>query len=67
MQLKITDELKKKYPDMKVLIRVIEAVEIKREDEKLENFKNKITKEIKEGYDIESLKDDQTVRRYRDF
>ncbi len=67
MELDITPKLKEKYPDMKVLVKTIEDVEIKREDKALEEFKKEITTKIKEGYDIESLKDDQTVRRYRDF
>ncbi len=67
MQLKITDELKSKYPDMKVLVKTIEDVEIKRENSALEEFKKEITTKIREGYDIDSLKDDTTVRRYRDF
>ncbi len=67
MELEITPELKQKYPDMKVLVKTINDVEIKRENKALEEFKKEITKEIKEGYDIDSLKDDTTVRCYRDF
>lgn len=67
MFLKLADEVKKEFPNLKALIIKIENIKIKKEDIELEKFKEKIIKEVLKKYDLKSLKDEVTFRAYRDF
>jgi DNA/RNA-binding domain of Phe-tRNA-synthetase-like protein len=67
MFLKLADEVKKEFPNLKALIIKIEDIKIKKEDMELEKFKEKIIEEVLKKYDLKSLKDEITFRAYRDF
>jgi hypothetical protein len=46
MFLKLADEVKKEFPNLKALIIKIEDIKIKKEDIELEKFKEKIIEEV---------------------
>jgi len=63
----LSEEVKRDFPDLHVLTSLIENVTVKKYDSDLEAFKNKIVREIKDAYDIQTLKDRPVLRAYRDF
>jgi DNA/RNA-binding domain of Phe-tRNA-synthetase-like protein len=63
----ITPEIKDRFPDLDVRLGHIDGLGIKRENEELEEFKKEVIEEIKDNYDLETLKDDPSMRLYRDF
>jgi DNA/RNA-binding domain of Phe-tRNA-synthetase-like protein len=67
MILNIDQTVKTRFPDLNVLTYHIRNVRVERRNMDLERFGNEIVKRIKEEYDLESLKDQPTVRAYRDF
>ena len=67
IELDIAPELKIKYPGLKVLIRNLDKVKIKKTDKKLEIFKKEMITSIQDGYNINLLKNDPTIRAYRNF
>ena len=67
MNLKIDSELKNCFPDLTVLTLHIEGVQIQKMDIKLENVKAEVTNQVRNDYNIETVKDHPTFRAYRDF
>ena len=67
MSLKIDSKLKTRFPDLNVLTFHIEGVHVKKRNSELENFKVEIMRQIKEEYNLDSVKDHPTFRAYRDF
>ncbi|MCP8304159.1 MAG: hypothetical protein H3Z50_01600 [archaeon] len=67
MELKIEQELIDRFTGLQALIVHIRGVKVERRKPDLEDFKEQIIKEVKEKYDIESLKDVPIFRAYRDF
>jgi DNA/RNA-binding domain of Phe-tRNA-synthetase-like protein len=67
MNLKIHYEIKTRFPKLNVLTLNIQGLKIKKRDCELENFKLKVIKEIRNEYNIDSVKDETTFRAYRDF
>jgi len=67
MSLTINPEVKAQFPDLEVLISIIENVTVKPVDPRLEAFKEDAVQRVRSIYDIESLKDKPTLRAYRDF
>jgi len=67
MDLKIDVQLKTRFPDLKVLACEIKGVKVEKRNVELEKFQNKITKQVRQQYDLESLKNLSTFRAYRDF
>lgn len=63
----IASEIKDRFPDLDVRFGKVEGLSIKRESDALEEFKSEIIEEIKNSYDLETLKDDPQMRLYRDF
>jgi len=63
----LSEEVKRDFPDLHVLTSLIENVTVKKYDSDLEAFKNEIVREIKDAYDIQTLKDRPVLRAYRDF
>ncbi|MCP8310944.1 MAG: hypothetical protein L6N94_05545 [Candidatus Methylarchaceae archaeon HK01M] len=56
-----------RFTGLQALIIYIRGVKFERTNPDLEDFKEKIIEEVKENYDIESLKDVPIFRAYRDF
>lgn len=67
VEISYSDEVKSRFPDLKVLIEEIEGVEVKRKSEELEEFKQDLVSEVRENRDIEDLKEVSVFRKYRDF
>lgn len=63
----ISLEIKERFPDLDVRFEKVEGLAIKRESNELEEFKSVVTREIKNNYNLETLKDDAQMRKYRDF
>ncbi|MBN1784881.1 MAG: hypothetical protein JW815_04020 [Candidatus Bathyarchaeota archaeon] len=67
MNLKIDSELKTAFPDLTVLTLYISGVQIQKRDTDLEKFKIAVTQQIRNEYDLYTVKDHPTFRAYRDF
>jgi len=67
MGFKIDTQVKTRFPDLTVLTRSMEGVKVEKTNVELEKFKNEIMKQVREKYDLESLKNVSTFRAYRDF
>ncbi len=65
--LRISFDLNDRFPDLKVLTFSIKDLKIKKRDDDLEKFKETISEDVKEKYNLESLKDVSIFRAYRDF
>lgn len=66
-RIKISEELREKFPELNALIFRLNGVNVKQEIPELEKFKEKITEEVRKDYTLEKLKDDSIFRAYRDF
>jgi DNA/RNA-binding domain of Phe-tRNA-synthetase-like protein len=67
MRLKIDSELKTAFLDLTVLAFHINGVKIQKRDTELEKFKVTVTQQIRNEYDLNTVKDHPTFRAYRDF
>jgi len=67
MILKIDSKLKTRFPDLTVLTLRIKGVQIQKRDAKLENFKVEVMRQVRNDYNLDSVKDHPTFRAYRDF
>jgi DNA/RNA-binding domain of Phe-tRNA-synthetase-like protein len=67
MELSISPDLIERFNGLQALIAHIRGVKVDRGNTELEVFKEKIIKEVREKHDIESIKDVQIFRVYRDF
>ena len=67
MGFKIDTQVKTCFPELTVLTFNIEGVKVEKINIELEKFKNEIMKQVREKYDLESLKNVSTFRAYRDF
>lgn len=67
MDFKIGPQVQTRFPGLKVLTCDIEGVKVEKRGFELENFKEELMKQVREKYDLESLKNVSTFRAYRDF
>jgi DNA/RNA-binding domain of Phe-tRNA-synthetase-like protein len=67
MNLKIDSKLKTRFPDLIAKILQVKEVQIEKRNDELEKFKAEVAKQVREMYDLESLKDQLAFRAYRDF
>jgi DNA/RNA-binding domain of Phe-tRNA-synthetase-like protein len=67
MILKIDSEVKTRFPDLSVLTFQIKDVQIQKKDAELKKFKVEVMSQVREEYDLDSVKDHPTFRAYRDF
>ena len=67
MNLKIDSELKTAFPDLTVLKLHISSVQIQKRDTELEKFKIAVTQQVRNEYDLYTVKDHPIFRAYRDF
>ncbi|MEX2707251.1 MAG: B3/4 domain-containing protein [Candidatus Freyrarchaeum guaymaensis] len=63
----ISKEVKEKFPDLNAKTTVIDGINVKKEESELEEFKRVVFAEVRERYDLEGLKFDERMRKYRDF
>jgi len=67
MILRIDSELKTAFPDLTVLTLHINGVKIQKRDNELEKFKATVAEQVRNEYDLDTVKDHPTFRVYRDF
>jgi DNA/RNA-binding domain of Phe-tRNA-synthetase-like protein len=67
MSLKIDSELKTRFPDLTVLTLHIKGVQIQKRGAELEKFKVEVMRQVRNDYNLDSVKDHPTFRAYRDF
>jgi DNA/RNA-binding domain of Phe-tRNA-synthetase-like protein len=67
MRIEINPSLKKVYEGLAVHEITIEGLSVTREILELDNFKKEVASKIREEYDLDKLKDVDTIRKYRDF
>jgi DNA/RNA-binding domain of Phe-tRNA-synthetase-like protein len=67
MALKISREVKERFPDLVVLTAHIDGVEVKEREKTLDPFEREVVEEVKARYNISTVKDISIFRAYRDF
>ncbi len=67
MNLKIDAQLKTRFPDLTVLTCNVKDVKVEKQNVELEKFKEEIMKQVREKYDLDSVKNLLAFRAYRDF
>jgi len=67
MALKIDAHVKTRFPGLQVLTCEILGVKIKKRSAELEKFAKELMEQVRQKYNLESLKDLPTFRAYRDF
>jgi DNA/RNA-binding domain of Phe-tRNA-synthetase-like protein len=67
MEIRISENVKEKFPDLIVKPFLITGVSVEERRNELEEFKHKISDEIKTDNTIKTIKDAPIIRRYRDF
>jgi len=67
MSLKIDSKLKTRFPDLNVLTLHIKGVQIQKRGAELEKFKVEVMRQVRNEYNLDSVKDHPTFRAYRDF
>jgi len=67
MSLSIHVKVKASFPELEVLTRQVRGVKVQKQNVELEKFGDELMKEVRERYDLETLKDLLTFRAYRDF
>ena len=67
MSLKIDSKLKTRFPDLTVLTLHIKGVHVQKRSIELENFKVEVMRQVRNDYNLDSVKDQPTFRAYRGF
>jgi len=67
MSLKIDSKLKTRFPDLTVLTLHIKGVHVQKRGAELEKFKVEVMRQVRNEYNLVSVKDHPTFRAYRDF
>ena len=67
MRIEIDLSLKRDFEGLMVHEITIGELKVGRETQELNDFKQEIASKIRETYNVESLKDVETIRKYRDF
>ncbi len=67
MALSIDSEISTHIPDLTILILQIDKVKIQKKNIELENFKDEIINQVRNQYNLDTLKDHPIFRAYRDF
>jgi DNA/RNA-binding domain of Phe-tRNA-synthetase-like protein len=60
-------EVSAKFPELAICIGIINNVRVEKENEQIQQLKKAVYEEVRTKYNIETLKDNPTVRAYRDF
>lgn len=63
----IDEEIIGKFPNLNAKTMIVDGVHIEQSKNELEEFKQSVFEEIKRKYDLEGLKNDEKMRKYRDF
>jgi DNA/RNA-binding domain of Phe-tRNA-synthetase-like protein len=60
-------EVSKRLPELSICIGIINNVHVEKENEHIKRLKKTVYEEVRAKYNTETLKDNPTVRAYRDF
>jgi DNA/RNA-binding domain of Phe-tRNA-synthetase-like protein len=60
-------EVTERFPDIAICIGIIKNVHVEKENERVKKLRKAVYEEIRAKHNIETLKDNPTVRAYRDF
>jgi DNA/RNA-binding domain of Phe-tRNA-synthetase-like protein len=60
-------EVSKRFPELSICVGIINSVHVEKENERIKRLKKAVYEEVRVKYNIETLKDNPTVRAYRDF
>ena len=60
-------EVSRRFPELSICIGIINSVHVEKENEHIKRLKKAVYEEVRAKYNIETLKDNLTVRAYRDF
>lgn len=60
-------EVSAKFPELNICVGIINDVCVERANQQLDKFKRAVYTEVKTKYNVDALKQDLTVRTYRDF
>jgi DNA/RNA-binding domain of Phe-tRNA-synthetase-like protein len=60
-------EVSARFPELAICIGIINNVHVEKENEQIQKLKEAVYEEVRTKYNIETLKDNPTVRAYRDF
>jgi DNA/RNA-binding domain of Phe-tRNA-synthetase-like protein len=67
MVLEIESRLKGRFPGLQVIVEYVDGVKVESSGADLQRFKEEVLGEVKQKYNLESLKDVVVFRAYRDF
>ena len=67
MTLNINADVRERFLGLRALTCQVKGVKVKRRSAELEKLREEIVKQVRERYDLESLKDLPTFRAYRNF
>ena len=67
MRIEIDPSLRRDYHGLMVHEITIDGLKVRRETQELDDFKREVANKVRESYNVESLKDVETIRKYRDF
>ena len=67
MSLKIDSELETRFPDLTVLTLQVRGVHVQKKRAELEKFKVEVMRQVRDEYNLDTVKDHPTFRAYRDF
>jgi DNA/RNA-binding domain of Phe-tRNA-synthetase-like protein len=60
-------EVSERFPELSIGVGIINNVHVENENEQIKRLKKAVYEEVRAKYNIETLKDNPTVRAYRDF
>jgi DNA/RNA-binding domain of Phe-tRNA-synthetase-like protein len=60
-------EVSERFPELAICIGIVNDVHVEKENEQTQELKKAVYEEVRTKYNIKTLKDNPTVRAYRDF
>ena len=60
-------QVSQKFPELTICIGIVNNVHVEKESDQIQELKEAVYKEVRTKYNIETLRDNPTVRAYRDF
>ena len=67
LKIEILDDVLRKFPDLRVLVREVKDIKVSEINLELEKFKEDVYADVRQSFTLESLKDEPIFRAYRDF
>ncbi len=69
MQIRVlwSSQVSEKFAELAICIGIIDDVHVEKENEQIQKLRKAVYEEVRTKYNIETLKDNPTVRAYRDF